>query len=447
MQKKSENSSFTPNEELHTTQNKPHNQNNNMFEPNNNMVFDMSENMVPVGQGWSSHNTKRARHTDLNNFNETQERSDIERFLAMPFSTTEIQSKSFYLSSTTNHPQGQHSIEQVKKERSSSTTSSLHHKLFPPDLLLPTIASIPDNSKDIIPETNPFKNSSFTTTIKEEFSSPSPPQQHSPQDTVSIAPTKRLLPLTPSDVATATTRFVLRYQPNPNQRKSYSNENRYLLPNPTVLIAKEFLLDDQQQPLYDRSLYRKVVSGKAQVTMVDGFGDKLSKPPTTYLEGNEDSLESELNAELGIFEFFLKVRENSGPNKFRLHFQVSYTTEDGEVFSEEVVSNPFLVQSNKSFFSKDPKLKSIIPASGPPSRSIEVWIRGRDFNEKGVSVTFDGIEGTVTEALPNLITVWTPLRPDLLESKRVPVSVSNLFKQKTVPSEFHIDFTYDSRIK
>jgi len=107
-----------------------------------------------------------------------------------------------------------------------------------------------------------------------------------------------------------------------------------------------------------------------------------------------------------------------------------------------MISDPFLVQSNKSFFSKDPKINAVNPRIGCCTRRTEIWIKGRDFNEKGVSVNVGGVEATVTEVHPNLIVAMTPVRSDILRTTRVPVTVSNVFKQKTVPSEHECEFTY-----
>jgi len=142
------------------------------------------------------------------------------------------------------------------------------------------------------------------------------------------------------------------------------------------------------------------------------------------------------------FDYFLKVRQNSGPDKFSLHFVIRYTTTDGHTHKEKIVSTPFLVQSNKSFFSKDPKLSAIQPPAGLSCRSNEVWIKGRDFNEKGVKVTVDSVEATIVEVQPNLIVLLMPERNDLTRDHRATVSVYNVFKHKRVPSEQELDYVY-----
>jgi len=229
-------------------------------------------------------------------------------------------------------------------------------------------------------------------------------------------------------------RFMLKAEIKPKQRKSYKNENRYLLPNPTQIVLTEEGKNDRRGVT--------VVKATCKVKIYDGNGKKLSRQVNYYLENTEGGLVVDMEGPALTFDYFLKVRQNSGPDKFSLHFVIRYTTTDGHTHKEKIVSTPFLVQSNKSFFSKDPKLSAIQPPAGLSCRSNEVWIKGRDFNEKGVKVTVDSVEATIVEVQPNLIVLLMPERNDLTQDHRATVSVYNVFKHKRVPSEQELDYVY-----
>jgi len=227
-------------------------------------------------------------------------------------------------------------------------------------------------------------------------------------------------------------RFAMREQPKPKQRKSYKNENRYLLPNPTQVVLTEAA----------KGQGTWVTKAMCTVKLLDGLGNRLARQTGYYLEDVEGSLTKEMDLAHGAFDFSLKVRQNSGPEKFRLCFSINYGTSDGQSHKEKLISSPFLVQSNKSFFSKDPKVRAIHPSVGINLRPNELWIKGRDFNEKGVCVKIDGVEALVTEIQPNFIVVMTPPRVDLNATRTVSVSVANVFKQKVVASEQELEYTY-----
>jgi len=223
-------------------------------------------------------------------------------------------------------------------------------------------------------------------------------------------------------------RFTMRDQPKPKQRKSYKNENRYLLPNPTQVIMTGERVD--------------IIAATCTVKLLDGGGNTLARQSSHYLENTEGTLSVGLEPNHNTFDFSLKVRQNSGPEKFRLCFVVDYETSDKERHRERMTSSPFLVQSNKSFFSKDPKVTALHPSAGLCARPTEVWIRGRDFNEKGVSVQVGDSMAEVLEVQPSLIVAIVPARKDLEKDTTVKVHISNVFKQKTVPSEQDCEFTY-----
>jgi len=223
-------------------------------------------------------------------------------------------------------------------------------------------------------------------------------------------------------------RFTMRDQPKPKQRKSYKNENRYLLPNPTQVVMTG-----------ERS---NIITATCSVKLLDGGGNRLARQSSHYLENTEGTLSIGLDPNHSTFDFSLKVRQNSGPEKFRLCFVVDYVTSDKERHRERLISSPFLVQSNKSFFSKDPKVTALHPSAGLCTRPTEVWIRGRDFNEKGVCVEVGDSRAEVVEVQPSLIVAIVPALEQLDKDTTVKVHVSNVFKQKTVPSEQECEFTY-----
>jgi len=112
-------------------------------------------------------------------------------------------------------------------------------------------------------------------------------------------------------------RFMMRDQPKPKQRKSYRNENRYLLPNPTQVTMAHGI---------DRST---IVTATCTIKLLDGARNRLPRQTTHYVENTEGALSSVLEKNQTAFDFALKVRQNSGPDKFRICFVVKYETSDG----------------------------------------------------------------------------------------------------------------------
>ncbi len=122
--------------------------------------------------------------------------------------------------------------------------------------------------------------------------------------------------------------FKLLEQPHEKQRKSYKNENRYLLPNPLVIT-------------FVRSNAEKV-QGTASVRLAHENGSILDESKTEILEGiRTKNLDSDKKC-----QFSLKILSTSEGSKFSLCFDIKYSI-GTQYYEETVYSRPFKVTSNK----------------------------------------------------------------------------------------------------
>ncbi len=88
-------------------------------------------------------------------------------------------------------------------------------------------------------------------------------------------------------------------QPHKTQRKSYKNENRYLLPHPLVIQAREEGPDDR---------FLKILDGNVIVQLVDADGQELPPSKQGVLTSPDGSLLQLLDQTLTA-NFSLKVSE------------------------------------------------------------------------------------------------------------------------------------------
>lgn len=95
-----------------------------------------------------------------------------------------------------------------------------------------------------------------------------------------------------------TGRFILVEQPNIRQRKSYKNENRYILPNPLTICAK----DDTNEKL------PRILDGDVTVSLVNAEGHELPLGKQNLLEAPEGGLRQQLDTNFSA-HFSLKVNE------------------------------------------------------------------------------------------------------------------------------------------
>jgi hypothetical protein len=202
--------------------------------------------------------------------------------------------------------------------------------------------------------------------------------------------------------------FELISQPNRKQRKSYQNENRYILPNPIVV-----------KPLANRNVI-DCLRGTAEVSLVYENGIQLP----------QGSLEGELLRPLdgrdkeAIFQLKLLVIT---PKRLRLSFRIRYflncpapnsnassnACPPFEEYQETLLSQPFEVHSNstrnrKAFLVPYPTVHKITPTGG--FQGSEVWIKGVNFHSS-CGVRFGHVWAQLLEVSPNLIACRVPFLP------------------------------------
>mmetsp|Transcript_3022 Transcript_3022/g.4095 ORF Transcript_3022/g.4095 Transcript_3022/m.4095 type:complete len:296 (-) Transcript_3022:91-978(-) len=139
-------------------------------------------------------------------------------------------------------------------------------------------------------------------------------------------------------IQSQTVNFKLFEHPEEHQRKAYKNENRYILPNPLVIMqVKPEGVDMDCMPV--------LKDCEVSVRLVYLNGEELESDKQTILEGTKHrpmvGSENEKKA-----EFSLKLLATSGKSKFRLCFTVTYIC-DNLKYKEIIFSNSFKVISNK----------------------------------------------------------------------------------------------------
>eukprot|EP01117_Protostelium_nocturnum_P007083 TRINITY_DN2542_c0_g1_i1.p1 TRINITY_DN2542_c0_g1~~TRINITY_DN2542_c0_g1_i1.p1 ORF type:complete len:517 (-),score=153.82 TRINITY_DN2542_c0_g1_i1:39-1589(-) len=230
-------------------------------------------------------------------------------------------------------------------------------------------------------------------------------------------------------------RFVLKDQPNAFQRKSYKSERRYLTPNPLIICTRESCGEISSTSL------PKIVEGSVRVELVDGLGRKLD-PNKKIFEPSDGQFEQPLNLKSSA-EFSLKVLQNSGPDLFCLLFTVSYVTNNGERFIEQIQSRKFVVQSNKALKAREkPSVVGIKPERGNNTQEVDVWIKGSEFHRQGILVCFGDRMGKVVEINENLLVVTVPVRAELKERMDVQVTVSNKYRNEVKTADKKLTYSY-----
>jgi len=224
-------------------------------------------------------------------------------------------------------------------------------------------------------------------------------------------------------------RFVLLEQPNEKQRKSYSTENRCLVPNPLVIAFR---------PDEDRT---KIRGGTVTLSLGDKDGNEL-----TQNQGVLDTLDKVFTKELDpqlCASFSVKILDTCNGKELRLIFVVHYEYE-GEAVTETIISRSFVVSANRKKQRVDrqkPVLVDLKPKMGRPNGNTEVWIKGYNFMNR-VGVVFDGHKADVLEFQENLVTVVAPQREDLQSTTTVAVSVFNKYGAEKLEAEDQLAFHY-----
>jgi len=228
-------------------------------------------------------------------------------------------------------------------------------------------------------------------------------------------------------------RFLLQEQPNMRQRKSYRNENRYLLPNPMTVCCRD-VAPEENLPT--------IIEGKVSVQLVSAGGEEIPSAKQNILDCPEGGLTQPLDQGLKA-RFSLKVLETSEGTMFRLLFSVVYRVEGGIGSCEEkILSTPFQVSANiKKNVKELPSVFEMKPKEGLAATETEVWIKGQGFSDR-VVVAFGDKLGKIIETTDNLITVQAPARPDFVTGTTVSVVVSNKYSNETLSAEKLLAFIY-----
>jgi len=231
-----------------------------------------------------------------------------------------------------------------------------------------------------------------------------------------------------------TGRFVLLEQPNVRQRKSYKNENRYVLPNPLTICAREEAPGEKLP---------RIIEGEATVSLVNAEGQDLPPTKQNLLESPEGGLTQTLDSNLSA-HFSLKVLDTSEGTMFRLLFTINFTLDGVGPCEEKILSRPFQVYSNRKKNVKGQEKPSVVdikPKEGPATQDTEVWIKGRGFSDR-VVVAFGDKLGRIVETTENLITVFAPARFDLMSDTPVQVLVSNKYPHELLSADKKLQFVY-----
>jgi len=231
-----------------------------------------------------------------------------------------------------------------------------------------------------------------------------------------------------------TGRFVLLEQPNVRQRKSYKNENRYVLPNPLTICAREESPGEKLP---------RIIEGEVTVSLVNSEGQDLPNTKINLLESPEGGLTQQLDTNLSA-HFSLKVLDTSEGTMFRLLFTATFTLEGVGQCEEKILSRPFQVYSNRKKNVKGQERPTVIdikPKEGPTTQETEIWIKGRGFSDR-VVVAFGDKLGRIIETTENLLTVCAPARFDLMQDTPVQVIVSNKYPHELLNADKKMSFIY-----
>jgi len=212
--------------------------------------------------------------------------------------------------------------------------------------------------------------------------------------------------------------FALKQQPNPSQRKAYSKESRFILPNPIIIEANKCIQNRLQHAI-------------VHVKLIGENGEDLKS--VAYRQAQSKGLEGtlvQLMDSSGIAIFSLKCILSSERSKFRLCFTILYQLEGTEKSCCIVFSSPFSVTSKKcSSTLPMPRLDALKPTGGP--ENTEVWIKGYYFSKKA-RVWFGENEAKVLDVREHIIICNAP---PMSTSQTVEVRVDNCQPRKRSKEE------------
>jgi len=234
------------------------------------------------------------------------------------------------------------------------------------------------------------------------------------QGTVTALGYNSILTWKDDDIIISNHVFELDKQPNEKQRKSYKNENRFILPNALTIQRKRNI---QPQLIQNASVL---------VGLCFENGEQLDA--MSYIEGE---LVQTIDKHSGKAHFSLKMLEVSEPRKFRLFFDVKYFIYENAHY-DRIITFPFMVSSNrKKFLIEQPLVFKINPTQGMCNEETEVWIKGLAFTERGTThITFGGKSAKISETDDNLLMCYAPPIGNIEEDLVVLVEVMNTHPNK-----------------
>ncbi|KAH3761020.1 hypothetical protein Pelo_7181 [Pelomyxa schiedti] len=208
-------------------------------------------------------------------------------------------------------------------------------------------------------------------------------------------------------------RFRIIQEPYDIQRKSYKNENRYILPNP-IIVAWAGSTED-------------TVTGTVEVYLATETGEEMSPEWQEILDtpAKCKPLDEDKRA-----SFALRMLATSGDLKFRLLFKVKYNLGAGDL-TERLVSTCYRVESNRKKCPLErPKVWQLDPAEGYASQDVPVCIWGSKLGDKNcMKVLFGSQEATIKSVGTNHLECTVPAQ-QLIRDMPVRVNVANLHPQQ-----------------
>eukprot|EP01105_Mastigella_eilhardi_P011724 TRINITY_DN2693_c0_g1_i1.p1 TRINITY_DN2693_c0_g1~~TRINITY_DN2693_c0_g1_i1.p1 ORF type:complete len:365 (+),score=138.68 TRINITY_DN2693_c0_g1_i1:150-1244(+) len=208
--------------------------------------------------------------------------------------------------------------------------------------------------------------------------------------------------------------FKLVQEPNETQRKSYRNENRYILPNPLIIT-------------WSGSPHAEV-TGMVYVSLAMENGEDATQEWQEMLDGahkNKPLEDKRAN-------FALKMLSTSGETKFCLLFRVRYkVAKCDEDCIDTIWSRPFRVESNrKKNCIERPRLWRVKPTFGFSDEEVDVWIWGVKFCDRAnMHVSFGAYDAPITKIEGNVLQCNAPKRLDLTRDTQVTVLIANIHPQ------------------
>ncbi|PRP81543.1 hypothetical protein PROFUN_10905 [Planoprotostelium fungivorum] len=126
--------------------------------------------------------------------------------------------------------------------------------------------------------------------------------------------------------------FTLLHPMSAVQRRSYDNENRFLIPRPSQLAAD-------------------ITKCTVRVQLFDSQGSPLNVREQQYLKGPPDALEMEMDLhKCRSPPFCLKIHWMLGESRVMLGFIIEYSTKDGTAHQVTLRSNVFALGSGKKSY-------------------------------------------------------------------------------------------------